>query len=191
MQIKGLLRRFRSEPPSIIACPGSLRPSPLPVATDAVRVFCATWAAPICPRRLGPWSRSTPPPVTTSGNPRASSRPIVRNNRRPLGAAEIVVDFVGSPKSKRGYGYGPTYGPDVILRFRHEVRAFHLSHRTQIPARKWYLYRIRPTQLSQRRGRPSAGKKAEGSFRLAPGSSDHDLRNPVSRCVLSFVRFGW
>ena len=37
----------------------------LGVATDAIRVFCATWAAPICSFSMtGAWSRSTPPPVT-------------------------------------------------------------------------------------------------------------------------------
>jgi DNA replication protein DnaC len=35
------------------------------VATDAIRAFCATWAAPICSFSMtGAWSRSTPPPVT-------------------------------------------------------------------------------------------------------------------------------
>ena len=58
--------------------------------------FCATWAAPICSFSMtGAWSRSTPPPVTISGNPRgtlrtplhddyqpAPGRPMARNNRR-------------------------------------------------------------------------------------------------------------
>src|SRR3954469_8120549 len=52
---------------STSVCLGSSRPSPWRAATDAIRAFCATWAAPICSFSMtGAWSRSTPPPGTIS-----------------------------------------------------------------------------------------------------------------------------
>jgi hypothetical protein len=52
---------------STSVCPGYSRTSRSRAATDAIRAFCATWAAPICSFSMtGAWSRSMPPPGTIS-----------------------------------------------------------------------------------------------------------------------------